>query len=600
VKRILVCLHDQTVEVRCPPSVADDIAFLYRDSIANDGSPGSWVTAAEESDGRFSIAADTEAPVVGLARVDLPTFVMEAVVRGLVKNLTTAVALHAGAVAHNGRAALIAGPTGAGKSSLVAWLIANGFDYLSDEIALLRVGEGSVLGLPRALVLKPGSAGKVLALPTYQGVSSVPAGEHVMLRPRCVQPQEAKPFPCGLIVFPRFEAEAELRLESLSPAQAALRLVGTNLNARNFADGGFRALTGLARQVPAVTLRYGSFDQLQGTADVLARFLLDGTLDAASSRRFLSLFAPGAPPAEAIVAPTAAPPAPKKYKVPAPTPRREARRLTIGMATYDDYDGVYFSLQALRLYHPETLEETNFLVVDNHPDGACAASLKALEGSTPHYRYAPFNSHSGTAVRDRIFAEADGQFVLCMDCHVFLVPGALKRLLDYFAVHPETSDLLQGPLVYDDLTTIATHFHPAWRGGMYGYWETDTRGKDPDAPPFDIPMQGLGVFSCRRAVWPGFNLLFRGFGGEEGYIHEKFRQNGGRTLCLPFLRWMHRFQRPLGIPYTNRWEDRVRNYLIGFRELGLPTAELESHYRELLGEAADPMLRRIKQELDGA
>ncbi len=113
-------------------------------------------------------------------------------------------------------------------------------------------------------------------------------------------------------------------------------------------------------------------------------------------------------------------------------------------------------------------------------------------------------------------------------------------------------------------------------------------------------MQGLGVFGCRRAVWPGFNPRFRGFGGEEGYIHEKFRQKGGRTLCLPFLRWMHRFSRPMGVPYVNRWEDRVRNYMIGFRELGLPTAGLEQHFQELLGDAAGPMLEQIKHELDGA
>jgi hypothetical protein len=539
--------------------------------------------------------------VAGLARGDLPTFVMEAVVRGLVKDLTTAVALHAGAVAHNGKAALIAGPTGVGKSSLVAWLIGNGFDYLSDEIALLFAGETTILGLPRALVLKPGSAEKILALPAYRDASSVPAGEHVMVRPRFVQPQEARSHPCGLIVFPRHEAGSELRIESISPAQAALRLVGTNLNARNLADGGFRALAGFARQVPAVTLRYGDFDQLQGTADVLARFLLDGGLAATASRRFLSLFTPGAPPAEAIVAPTTAAPAPKTYEIPAPTPLREPRKLTIGMATYDDYDGVYFSLQALRLYHPEIIEETNFLVIDNRPDGPCAEGLKALEDTTPHYRYVPFNSYSGTAAsKNLVFAEADGEFVLCMDCHVFVVPGGLKRLLEYLEAHPDTLDLLQGPLVHDDLATIATHFRPAWGSGMYGCWDTDERGRDPDAPPFDIPMQGMGLFACRRSVWPAFNARFRGFGGEEGYIHEKFRQNGGRTLCLPFLRWMHRFRRPMGVPYTNRWEDRVRNYLIGFRELGLPTAELESHYHELLGETAGPMLQQIKQELDGA
>ena len=595
---MLLRLHDQTVELTCPPSVAADIEFIYRDSIVNTASPAAYVIIEEAPHGRFSVAAEGDTPVSGLTRGDLPTFVMEIVLRGLVNGLTTAVALHAGAVAHNGKAALIAGPTGTGKSSLVAWLIGNGFDYLSDEIALLFADETTILGLPRALVLKPGSIEEVLALPTYQGAGLVPAGEHVMVRPRLTAPPETRSHVCGLIIFPHYEAGSRLRVESISPAQAALRLVGTNLNARNLADGGFRALTGFARQVPAVTVRYGGFDQLQGTVDALARLLLGGDLATVAGRRFLSMFTPGTSPADTIATTAAA--APQKYDIPAPTPRREPRKLTIGMATYDDYDGVYFSLQALRLYHPEIIEKSNFLIIDNRPDGPCAEGLKALEDTTPHYRYVPFNSYSGTAAsKNLVFAEANGEFVLCLDCHVFVVPGALRRLLEYFEAHPGTVDLLQGPLVHDDLATIATHFRPSWSSGMYGCWDMDERGRNPDALPFDILMQGMGLFACRRSVWPGFNARFRGFGGEEGYIHEKFRRNGGRTLCLPFLRWMHRFRRPMGVPYINRWEDRVRNYLIGLRELGLPTAELESHYRDLLGEAADPMLDQIRREVDG-
>jgi glycosyltransferase involved in cell wall biosynthesis len=250
------------------------------------------------------------------------------------------------------------------------------------------------------------------------------------------------------------------------------------------------------------------------------------------------------------------------------------------------------------LYHPEILDEVDFLVVDNHPDGPCAEALKALERDIPNYRYVPFNSHRGTAAsKNAVFSEAGGKFVLCLDSHVFIVPGALTHLMKYLQANPGTCDLLQGPLIYDDLSTISTHFQPGWRGGMYGVWEVDGRGLDPDAQPFEIPMQGMGLFCCRRAAWPGFNPSFRGFGGEEGYIHEKFRRNGGRTICLPFLRWMHRFRRPMGLPYTNRWDDRIRNYIVGFRELGLPTAELEGHFRELLGQVAGPMIDQIKREL---
>ena len=240
------------------------------------------------------------------------------------------------------------------------------------------------------------------------------------------------------------------------------------------------------------------------------------------------------------------------------------------------------------------MEDVEFLVIDNHPDGPCGEPLKNLEHHIPNYRYVPESSRRGTAVRDHVIAEASGKFVLCLDCHVFVVPGALGRLIDYLDAHSDTSDLLQGPLLYDDLATVSTHFHPEWRAGMFGQWALDERGKDPEAEPFEIPMQGLGLFACRKSAWPGFNPEFRGFGGEEGYIHEKFRQRGAKTICLPFLRWMHRFNRPMGLHYTNTWEDRIRNYAIGWRELGLPTDRMESHFVELLGaETAERIFRSV-------
>jgi hypothetical protein len=76
------------------------------------------------------------------------------------------------------------------------------------------------------------------------------------------------------------------------------------------------------------------------------------------------------------------------------------------------------------------------------------------------------------------------------------------------------------------------------------------------------------------------------------------RRLGGRTLCLPFLRWVHRFDRPLGSPYLNRWEDCVRNYFIGFTELGLRTEDMEAHFAEVLGEEwSARVFNEVKQEL---
>jgi hypothetical protein len=263
-----------------------------------------------------------------------------------------------------------------------------------------------------------------------------------------------------------------------------------------------------------------------------------------------------------------------------------APKLTIGMSTYDDYDGVYFTVQAIRLFHPEITDQSEILVIDNHPDGPCAADLKALEKWVAGYRYVPFDRFQGTAARNAVFQEARGEYVLCIDCHVLFAAGAIRKLIDYFDAHPDCADLLQGPLVYDDLRAYSSHMEPVWSHGMYGVWTSDARAASPEAPPFEIALQGLGAFACRKQVWPGFHPNLRGFGGEEGYIHEKFRRAGGRTLCLPFLRWVHRFARPRGVPYPNTWEDRIRNYMIVAQELGRDPTPALQHFRAHLGAAA--------------
>jgi hypothetical protein len=253
--------------------------------------------------------------------------------------------------------------------------------------------------------------------------------------------------------------------------------------------------------------------------------------------------------------------------------------LTIGMAVYNDFDGVYFTLQALRLY--QDLDDTELLVVDNY---GCEDTRGFVEGWAKG-RYIRATDAVGTAApRDRVFREAQGAAVLCCDSHVMFVPGAIARLKAYYRDHPGTRDLLQGPIIYDDLQSISTHFDPVWRDQMWGIWATDPRGLDPEGEPFEIPMQGLGVFSCRKDAWLGFNPAFRGFGGEEGYIHEKVRQAGARCLCLPWLRWVHRFARPTGVPYSALLHDKVKNYIIGHTELGLDLEPVRSHFSHRLSE----------------
>ena len=236
--------------------------------------------------------------------------------------------------------------------------------------------------------------------------------------------------------------------------------------------------------------------------------------------------------------------------------------LTIGMATYDDFDGVYFTLQALKAYHD--LEDIELLVVDTKPK-SCEDTKNACGHVGARYIHAPEKAGTSQS-RNHVFEMATGKFVMCIDCHVIFKKDVISELKKYLKENENTKDLIQGPLLYDNQRDLSTHFQPGWRGHMYGTWETDKRVHE--GKPFEIPMQGLGVFCMRKDVWPTFNKNFRGFGGEEGYIQEKVRQNGGKSLCLPFLKWIHRFSRPKGVPYPLQIVDRIFNYIVGWTELG--------------------------------
>jgi hypothetical protein len=320
-------------------------------------------------------------------------------------------------------------------------------------------------------------------------------------------------------------------------------------------------------------------------------------------------------------------------------------KLTIGMAHYDDYHGAYFTIQALRLYHPEVIKDIQFVVIDNSPHTQHGSLLKGfVEGAarrgTAGAKYIPLTDPKGTSPsRNAIFDHADGDFVLVNDCHVMYPSGSIKRLLDYYQANPKTNNIYSGPLVYDGMDQVTTHFNDEWRGEMWGTWgsawtnqdETEyfsiiqdpskkdqalpialemgqkpimscagkqvphkiawaghpsvykdagfkLAGVNDDDKPFEIPGQGLGSFTCRRAAWLGFNPHSRGFGGEELYIHEKYRQQGGKAICLPFLKWVHRFGRPDGPKYPLTRYGKVRNYVLEFNELGRELDPIHEHF----------------------
>jgi len=276
--------------------------------------------------------------------------------------------------------------------------------------------------------------------------------------------------------------------------------------------------------------------------------------------------------------------------------------VTIGIATYDDFDGAWFTINSLYLHHPEVMEVAEVVLIDNRGNGPESPELKRFDTQLPNVRYVPSRSYSSTAVRDQLFAHARGELVIVLDSHVLLPAGALQSVIEWFGGHPDSRDLVHGPmLAADNRKNSASHMDPVWNAGMYGVWGYDERADDVGGEAFEIPQHGLAAFACRRDAWPGLNTRFVGFGGEEGYVHEKIRLAGGRVLCLPGFRWQHRFPRPRGVSYRLNWEDRVRNYAIGWSEVGLDADLMAEHFVEATGlESAPDIVARVRRGVETA
>lgn len=288
----------------------------------------------------------------------------------------------------------------------------------------------------------------------------------------------------------------------------------------------------------------------------------------------------------------------------------------------------------------DLLKKINFVVIENNPTSLHAKKLKELKGHINNLKIIDFTERQSTsASRNKIIENATGTFVLVMDCHVMLCPTAstLEKLFTFMQYHPKTDDLFTGPLVHDNMAHFSTHFNDNWGAGMWGQWGTAwqcvcedahfavrnenekvaffslesqqkidkcvscSREFPKDIPwsghekvlsgqgyakvgfndfeaPIEIFSQGLGLFFTRKNSWLKFNEHCNGFGGEECYIHEKYRQNGRKCYLLPFLRWLHRFGRPDGVPYTLTLENKVRNYILEFLELGLDLSPVKKHF----------------------
>lgn len=152
--------------------------------------------------------------------------------------------LHAAVLEKNGRAIILPGDPGAGKSTLTAALTLSGFRLLSDELTLLDRDDGLLVPLARPVSLKNASidiirgfsAEAVLgdaAYDTHKGtVAHLKPPAESVFRVK----EKAKP---AFIVFPRWKKDAATRLSRHSKADAFMHAANHAFNYELLGSLGF-------------------------------------------------------------------------------------------------------------------------------------------------------------------------------------------------------------------------------------------------------------------------------------------------------------------------------------------------------------------------
>jgi HprK-related kinase A len=178
------------------------------------------------------------------------------------------VIVHSAVLAKNGRAILFPAPPGSGKSTLTAHLAFNGWQLLSDEMALIDPLTNRVSPFVRPICLKNSSIALAKQWFSQGKFSSIAHDTHKgdvihLSPPQASWDMAEQSAEIVGIVFPNYRANQELQIYQLNQAQTFMQLAENAFNFMVLGEKGFRTLTHVVENTKCFEVFHNNLNDVQ-------------------------------------------------------------------------------------------------------------------------------------------------------------------------------------------------------------------------------------------------------------------------------------------------------------------------------------------------
>jgi hypothetical protein len=242
---------------------------------AANGNKGSTYDVVEDPTDppTFAVYLDGECVESSPSLTDALGFVLWTSNARAIDATTDYIALHSAAVSWNGQGMVFPAQPDSGKTTLAAGLTRSGFDYLTDEAALIDPATRQLVAFPRALAMEPAS---IDLLPGLRG--DLPPEFHAyMAENYFVPPDRLRPgsiggtCPIEYVVFPSYRADAQTRLEPVPRPRALTELAENCFNFRRFGSVALEILGEIVKEAKCYRLHIGDLRSAVATVAQLAQ-----------------------------------------------------------------------------------------------------------------------------------------------------------------------------------------------------------------------------------------------------------------------------------------------------------------------------------------